>query len=137
MKKAWVLSYPLSAQRRLRSDWADAQAYLSLRWTQTYFVGFVMSWLKCSYMLITLFVYDSLIKELEQTLKLCHGTFSLDTSQASFITLCHVLVFYKTQRNQLSNPKWCLLLGKMNCVSIASSPLNRTRIIITRSTGTL
>ena len=24
MKKAWVLSYPLSAQRRLWSDWADA-----------------------------------------------------------------------------------------------------------------
>ena len=26
MKKAWVLSYPLSAQRRLWSDWTDAQA---------------------------------------------------------------------------------------------------------------
>ena len=25
------------------SDWADAQAYLSLRWTHTHFVGFVMS----------------------------------------------------------------------------------------------
>ena len=38
MKKAWVLSYPLRAQRRLRSDWVDApdwvdaQADLSLRW---------------------------------------------------------------------------------------------------------
>ena len=32
MKKAWVLSYQLSAQQRLRSDWADAQADLSLRW---------------------------------------------------------------------------------------------------------
>ena len=30
MKKAWVLSYPFSAQRRLWSDWADAQAELSL-----------------------------------------------------------------------------------------------------------
>ena len=28
MKKAWVLSYPLSAQRRLWSDWEDAQADL-------------------------------------------------------------------------------------------------------------
>ena len=28
----WVLSYPLSAQQRLWSDWADAQADLSLRW---------------------------------------------------------------------------------------------------------
>ena len=32
MKKAWVLSYPLSAQQRLWSDWADAQADLSLHW---------------------------------------------------------------------------------------------------------
>ena len=29
MNKAWVLSYPLSTQRRLWSDWADAQADLS------------------------------------------------------------------------------------------------------------
>ena len=47
MKKAWVLSYPLSAQRRLWSNWADAQADLSLRWAHSHFVGFVMSWLKC------------------------------------------------------------------------------------------
>ena len=32
MKKAWVLSYPLSAQQRLSSDWADDQADLSLCW---------------------------------------------------------------------------------------------------------
>ena len=38
-----VLSYPLSAQRRLWSDWADAQADLSLRWADTHFVDFVMS----------------------------------------------------------------------------------------------
>ena len=43
MKKGWVLSYPLSAQRRLWSDWADAQADLSLRWVLSHFVGFVMS----------------------------------------------------------------------------------------------
>ena len=43
MKKDWVLSYPLSAQRRLWSDWADAQADLSLRWARTHFVGFIMS----------------------------------------------------------------------------------------------
>ena len=42
MKKAWVLSYPLSSQWRLWSDWADAQADLSLRWAHTHFVGFVM-----------------------------------------------------------------------------------------------
>ena len=41
IKKAWVLSYPLSAQRRPWSDWADAQADLSLRWVHSHFVGFV------------------------------------------------------------------------------------------------
>ena len=45
MKKPWVFSYPLSAQQRLWSDWADTQADLSLRWAHTHFVGFVMSWL--------------------------------------------------------------------------------------------
>ena len=43
MKKTGVLSYPLSARRRLWSDWADAQADLSLRWAHTHCVGFVMS----------------------------------------------------------------------------------------------
>ena len=47
MLKTWVLSYPLSAQRRLWSDWADAQADLSLRWAHSHFVGFVMRWLVC------------------------------------------------------------------------------------------
>ena len=42
-KKAWVLNYPLSAKRRLWSDWADAQADLSLRWAHSHFVGFVIS----------------------------------------------------------------------------------------------
>ena len=37
MKKAWVLSYPISTQRRLWSDWADAQADLSLQWAHTNF----------------------------------------------------------------------------------------------------
>ena len=44
MKKAWILSYPLSAQQRL-SDWVDAQADLSLGWAHSHFVGFVMRWL--------------------------------------------------------------------------------------------
>ena len=42
LKKAGILSYPLSAQRRLWSDWADSQADLSLRWAHSHFVGFVM-----------------------------------------------------------------------------------------------
>ena len=43
MKKAWDLSYPFSAKRRISSDWADAQTDLSLRWAHNHFVGFVMS----------------------------------------------------------------------------------------------
>ena len=43
MRKAWVLSYPLSTQRRLWSDWVDAQADLSLLWAHSHFVGFVMA----------------------------------------------------------------------------------------------
>ena len=35
MKKPWILSYPMSAQRRLLSDWVD-----------THFVCFIMLWLK-------------------------------------------------------------------------------------------
>ena len=51
MKKAWVLSYLLSAQQRLWSDWSDAQADLSLRRAHTHFVGFVMSQFIYMYML--------------------------------------------------------------------------------------
>ena len=43
MNKPWIHGYPLSAQRRLWSDWADAQADLSLRWAHSHFAGFVMS----------------------------------------------------------------------------------------------
>ena len=43
MKKPWVLSCPLNAQRRLWSDWADAQADLSLCWAHSHFVAFVVS----------------------------------------------------------------------------------------------
>ena len=55
LKEAWVLSYPLSAQRRLWSDWADAQADLSLRWAYSHFVGFVMRRLNYIHCLSVLF----------------------------------------------------------------------------------
>ena len=45
MKKHWVLSYPLRELWRLWSDWADAQADLSLLWRKGHFVGFVLKWL--------------------------------------------------------------------------------------------
>ena len=47
IKQTWVLSYPLSAQRGLCSDWADAQPDLSLHWEHSHFVCFVMRRLKC------------------------------------------------------------------------------------------
>ena len=46
MKKAWVLSYPLSIQWRLWSDWSDAQADLKLYWVHMPFCWFVMKWLQ-------------------------------------------------------------------------------------------
>ena len=49
MKKAWVLSYPFSTKQRLWSDWADAQADPSLRWAHSHFVGFVIRWLICDF----------------------------------------------------------------------------------------
>ena len=60
VKKPWVLSCPLSAQRRLWSGWADAQADLSLHWAHTHFVGFVTSRLlyekSCTSLLIPMLV---------------------------------------------------------------------------------
>ena len=40
LKKQWALSYPLRAQRRLWSDWADAQADLNLCWAHSSFCWF-------------------------------------------------------------------------------------------------
>ena len=40
LKKPWVLSYPLIAQRRLWSDWADAQADPSFCWAHRSFCWF-------------------------------------------------------------------------------------------------
>ena len=40
MKKAWVISYLLSARRRPWSDWLDAQADLILRWVHSSFCWF-------------------------------------------------------------------------------------------------
>ena len=45
MKRAWVLSYPLSMQRRLWSDRADAQVDKSLHWVHSHVDRFVMRWL--------------------------------------------------------------------------------------------
>ena len=44
---SWGPKLSSCGQRRLWSDWADAQADLSLRWAHSYIVGFVMSRLLC------------------------------------------------------------------------------------------
>ena len=46
-KKLQVFRYALSAQQRLWSDWANAQADLSLRLAHTHFDGFVMWLISC------------------------------------------------------------------------------------------
>ena len=43
--KYW--NFTLRTQRRLWSDWADAQVDLTLRWAHSHFVGFVMRRLIC------------------------------------------------------------------------------------------
>ena len=45
----WVAKNPtfLHVDSEDWSDWADAQADLSLRWAHSHFVGFVMRWLIC------------------------------------------------------------------------------------------
>ena len=40
MKKPWTLSYPVSTQRRLWSDWGDAQDDMSLCWAHRSFCWF-------------------------------------------------------------------------------------------------
>ena len=47
IKKVWVLSYPVSTQQILWSDWVDAQADLRLRWVHSHFVGFVVRLVIC------------------------------------------------------------------------------------------
>ena len=64
MKKAWILSYPLSTQQRLWSDWADTQADLSLRWVHTHFVDFVV--------LLLIFPFLDVHSSLERISIHCH-----------------------------------------------------------------
>ena len=78
MKKAWVRRYPLSAQQRLWSDWADAQADLSLHWAHIHFAGFVMSRLKSTSPIVALVLVIALywlLKNSSQTFLLMDRIF--------------------------------------------------------------
>ena len=46
MKKPWDLNCSMSGKRRLWSDWADAQAELSLRWAHRSGTGKEVGWLR-------------------------------------------------------------------------------------------
>ena len=59
-KKAWVFSYPLSAQRRLWSDWADAQTNLKTLWSDWADAQADLS-LRCAHNHIVRFVMRRLI----------------------------------------------------------------------------
>ena len=60
MKKHWALNYLLSAQWRLWSDRADAQADLSLRWAHLSFCWFCCAWaqIECVTMLCSILQSD-------------------------------------------------------------------------------
>ena len=74
MKKAWVLSYPLSAQRRLWSDWADTRLIWVFTGCTCRFVGFVTMRLICvpskSYLIKTIntvFIFTTVHCSVEST----------------------------------------------------------------------
>ena len=99
LKKAWILSYPLSAQRRLWSDWVDAQADLILRWAHMpfYFVGFVMRWLMLWFVSVTEHVTSLLMNRLIKTES---AIFVYLFSFCCFVLLCLLFIFSKDPSSQ-------------------------------------
>ena len=61
MKKGWVLSYPLSAQRRLWSDWGMPRLIWVFPGRTCHFVGFVMSWLKWFRITLEVFLINNFV----------------------------------------------------------------------------
>ena len=95
MKKTWVLSYPLSAQRRLWSDWADAHAGLSLFWAHNHFVGFVMMRHRCPCSpRVLLYKHEKMLG-----LNKLYGNFQRYTGNCFIIRYCYVQkTFYLSDR---------------------------------------
>ena len=94
MKKAWVLSYPLSAQRRLWSVWVDAQADLSLLWAHSHFVGFVMRRL--------ISFYAKQVRHLQ-----CLSQYSSPEARARKLFKFSELLFTSTKTHELRKIKLC------------------------------
>ena len=104
MKKAWALSYPLSAQRRLWSDWADAQIDLSLRWAHMPFcwfcheaAHFVSTYFACDRVSLDRLVYGGLWAHLFVyfvCVALCLSLFLLTSLVDCGLCLWHSLKWY-------------------------------------------
>ena len=96
MKKPWVLSYPLRAQQRLWSDWAYAQADLSLRWAHN--ILLVLSWGSSFISLCRLTSCDKAISMFLKRLP------AYSTNHV-FIAICqasHVIVYFLTHGTRIS-----------------------------------
>ena len=109
MKKVWVLSYPLSAQRRLWSDWADAQIDRSLRWMHSHFVGFVMRWLTYTINLLSKMLSKIVYKNTHLPWACLHtGIFEI----CRLDTPCAVALWFRNP-NWLGKNSLCCLKKKM------------------------
>ena len=93
IKKAWVFSYPLNAQRRLWSDWADAQADLSLLWAHM-----PLCWFRHE-AAFTLWVSKAAFPRAKF---LCHISHALQSLLTYFCGIVTVNLYWKTDTDE----KW-------------------------------
>ena len=115
MKKAWVLSFALSAQRRLCSDWANAQADLSLRWAHSHFVGFVMSRLILFFRLYT-HLRDCLEWNITMSCSAEYSSFLTSVFKKRFTpTLCQDIYRVENSKNKNEMTSDGRVI-KLNCV---------------------
>ena len=105
MKKAWVLSYQLNTQLRLRSAWASHSEdsdqtgqmprLIWVCWAQTHFVGFVMLWLMWA------MSWENLSSEVCEQVAGPHWTVAMTFAHDNF----QHRIMYKTGGTQYFNMK--------------------------------
>ena len=132
MKKAWVLSYPLSAQWRLWSDWVNAQADLSLRWVHRsvccWFCHEAAHLISFSLLIVTTPIYNSFTFSLLTNQNLPRYQSSQNTRGQSWIngtcfstqTLTGCFMYIKTHKNATGNhpgTKICREHSIMKCIN--------------------
>ena len=107
MKKAGVLSYPLSAQRSLWSDWADAQANLSSLGAQSFccFCHEVAQ--------VRFYICESFVN-MCTCIKLCFSDFT-NVSLLNTCTIFHTKIFSSQTFpcQQMFNIKGCFIVWPM------------------------